>query len=92
MARVTWFRQALAKLELIEAYVGQFDPDAAHRIATRLFEAGNSLAVFPNRGRLAKYGTRALVIVRPYVLLYEVDGDKVSILDIVHAAQLGDSD
>jgi len=49
MARVVWTREALANLELIRAYIQQFDPGAAQRMARRLIEAGDSLRTFPQR-------------------------------------------
>jgi len=51
MARIVWTREALENVRLIRAYIDQFDPGAAQRMARRLVEAGNSLAVAPNRGR-----------------------------------------
>jgi plasmid stabilization system protein ParE len=33
MARVVWTREALGNLELIRAYIQQFDPVAAQRMA-----------------------------------------------------------
>ena len=92
MARVGWSREALAGLASIRMYVGQFDPRAAVRLADRLFDAGNGLRDFPTRGRPAANGCRALLTVRPYVILYEVAEDDVLILSVRHGAQIAAPD
>ena len=88
MARITWTREALVSLELIRAYIHQFDPHAARRMAQRLIDAGNGLKTFPERGRPASDGRRELVTIPPYIIRYRYDGDQVFILGIRHSAQL----
>ncbi len=90
MAQVVWSRRALVRLELIRAYIGQFDPDAAAHFATRLIEAGNSLQSFPHRGRPASRGRRELVTVWPYIIRYKVEGGRIVVSDIKHGAQRRD--
>ncbi len=87
MGRVVWTREALTNLELIRAYIHQFDPQAAQRMASRLIDAGTSLADFPERGRIATSGTRELVTVPPYVLRYRLEGGTVYILRVRHGAR-----
>ena len=88
MARIVWTRRALVRLELIRAYVAQFDPEAAQRLAGRLVEAAHGLEDFPHRGRPASRGRRELAIIPPYVIRYKVEGDRVLIGDIKHGRQL----
>lgn len=87
MAEVVWTRRAIAKLDLIRAYIAQFDPEAAQRFAARLIEAGESLREFPRRGRPASSDRRELVVIPPYVIRYRVDGDRVVISDVKHGRQ-----
>lgn len=87
MVQIVWTQRALAQLRLIRAYVAQFDPDAAERLAMRLIDAGNSLHEFPDRGRPATVGRRELATVPPYVIRYRVQGDHVVIGDIKHGRQ-----
>lgn len=87
MARVVWSREALANLELIIAYIRQFDPAAAKRFAGRLVTVAESLEQFPGRGRPASNGARELAIVPPYVIRYDYDGEEVQILGIRHGRQ-----
>ena len=86
---VSWRTAALADIERIARRIAAENPLAAQRVVRELLLAGDSLEAFPRRGRpgLAA-GTRELVPVRPYVLVYEVGEDgAVAILRVWHAAQ-----
>ncbi len=87
MARVIWSREVIAHLELIRAYIAEFDPVAADRLAARLLDAGESLRDFPLRGRPTPDGWRELPTIPPYILQYEVRDDVVRILAIRHGRQ-----
>ncbi|MEO8925817.1 MAG: type II toxin-antitoxin system RelE/ParE family toxin [Caulobacteraceae bacterium] len=87
MVQVVWSRRALADLDSIRAYIGQFSPLAAQRMAARLRSAGESLQAQPNRGRLAGRGFRELTIVPPYIVRYRVTDAGVVIAHIRHGAQ-----
>ena len=87
MAEVIWLDTATARLEEIASYITQFDERAADRFQLRLKRAGDSLAIFPERGRLAARGRRELVSVRPYIITYRVLADTVFILTIRHGRQ-----
>ena len=87
MAGIDWTREALGHLELIRAYIEQYDPRAADRFVARLIAAGESLADVPNQGRPAVDGLRELPTVAPYVIQYEVDHEAVSILRIKRGRQ-----
>jgi addiction module RelE/StbE family toxin len=86
---VVWAPQALADVARIARHIAVDNPIAAARVARELLLAGDSLAVFPRRGRPAALpGRRELVAVRPYVIVYRiVDSDTVDILRVWHAAQ-----
>ena len=51
MTPVVWTFSALADVEGIRRYIGNFNPYAARDMAERIIEAANSLATFPYRGR-----------------------------------------
>jgi toxin ParE1/3/4 len=87
MARIERSRGALSQLRSIREYIRQFDPRAAERMAGRLIKAAESLVDFPDRGRRVRDGYRELPSIPPYIILYEVDGDLVFILDIRHGAR-----
>lgn len=85
---VVWSRPALADVARLTDYIAAENPIAAARVARELLIAGDSLAVFPRRGRPASLpGCRELVAIRPYIIVYRVTGDDVDILRVWHAAQ-----
>jgi toxin ParE1/3/4 len=74
--RVVWTRAALRGLWRPYDYIVDFNPQAAARMAEALFEAGESLAGFPHRGRPVRGTTmRELVSVQPCVIRYRIAGD-----------------
>ena len=75
-------------LGAVRAHLHPLNPVAARKIAQALLLAGDGLSLFPAHGRGGlEPGTRELVAVRPYVLVYEVKGAEVVILAAWHGAQ-----
>jgi addiction module RelE/StbE family toxin len=87
VAEVVWTRRALADLTAIHAYVQQFAPLAAQRLALRLRGVADSLGEQPERGRSVGSGRREIVTVRPYLIRYRIVRDQVQILTIRHGAR-----
>ena len=88
MYRIVWTDEAVGHLEAIVAYIAAFNPIAATRLGERLIAVADSLAEFPERGRDAGEGRREMTTVRPYVLRYRVEADRVIILRVRHTALL----
>ncbi len=88
--RVIWSPRAIRDLAGIRAYIGQFAPLAGQRFTARLVGVVESLAQHPDRGRPVGDNVRELTVVRPYLVLYEVKGDRVHVLHIRHGAQQPD--
>ena len=65
MTPVVWTFSALADVEGIRRYIGNFNPYAARDMAERIIEAGNSLATFPYRGRQVPGTLRETAIAPP---------------------------
>jgi toxin ParE1/3/4 len=87
---VEWRRAALADRDAAVAYLRTRNPRAAQQLLSALILASRSLVEFPEQGRVgAVPGTRELVTVHPYVLIYEIhpEANRVSILRLWHAAQ-----
>jgi addiction module RelE/StbE family toxin len=85
---VVWTDTALANLQVIRAYIRQFNPAAAVKVAQSLVEAANSLSRFPHRGRPVRDTTmRELVTSYPYIIRYRVAGERVIILRIRHTSR-----
>lgn len=86
--RVLWPPSALRDIWRIYDYAAAFNPRAATKLAEALIAAADSLAEFPHRGRpVAGTAMRELVVVRPYIIRYEVRSDEVWIIRIRHGAQ-----
>jgi toxin ParE1/3/4 len=86
---ITWSPLARARLHEIRAYVARENPAAAERLATRIVAAVEALRDYPYLGRSgAEPGIRELVIGgTPYIVLYRVQGKRVTISTIWHGAQ-----
>lgn len=87
MAVVVWTDRAVVQFQHIVEYIASYDDRAASRMARRLIETSEGLRDFPHRGRPVRGDYRELPTIRPYIILYQVEGDTVSILDIRHGAQ-----
>ena len=87
--RVNWRSAAFADLARIIAHIRTENPIAARRVGREILLAGDSLDIFPHRGRRGRIaGTRELVAVAPYIIVYEVtDATAVTILRVWYSAQ-----
>lgn len=87
--RVFWATAAEQDRADIIDYIGQDNPLAAIRMDELFAKAAARLAEHPLLGRTGKIpGTRELIPHESYRLVYEVDGDIVWILALVHTARL----
>lgn len=88
-APVQWQPMALEDLARIIRHITEENQIAARVIGRRLLMAADTLTLFPRRCRLGRVpGTRELVTVPPYVIVYQVsDADTVNIIRVWHAAQ-----
>ena len=86
---IVWSPLARARLQAIRAFVAKDKPDAAARLATRIVAVVEALRNHPYLGRAgAEPGIRELVIGgTPYIVLYRVRGNRITITTIWHAAQ-----
>jgi len=85
---VTLTAPALADLLRIRAYIGQDNPAAANRVAVQIVAACDRLEYLPERGRPGLVpGTRELVALWPYVIVYRITPEEVQILRVWHGAQ-----
>jgi toxin ParE1/3/4 len=87
--QVRWTGPAAQDLEEIALHIQRDNESAAQSVANTLFDAANSLEVFPSRGRIGKIkGTRELVIPGlPYIVVYQIEPDTIQILHIYHGAR-----
>jgi toxin ParE1/3/4 len=87
--KVIWSRRFLRTLRFEYEYLRAIDPKMAGEVRGRLIAAAESLAQFPERGRRWRLRTaRELVIPGlPYVLLYRMTRDGISVLAVFHTSR-----
>ena len=82
---ILWTGPALADLREIREWVERDSPDAARRLAEKIRERVDALAVFPSSGRIVpEIGIDRYreAIVRPYRVIYEIRENDLVILRV----------
>ena len=84
-----WTENAADDLERIAHYLFEKTSEHAAHLVQRIYAAPADLLTFPYRGRPGKkHGTRELVVSSlPYLVVYQLNGEAVEILRILHGAQ-----
>jgi addiction module RelE/StbE family toxin len=87
--KIVWSRRAIQHLTHVREYIAKDSPKAAQEIATRILEAVERLADYPNLGRPGrKPGIRELVIPKTrYIIPYRVRGECVELIAVFHGRQ-----
>jgi len=88
--KIEWSPSAIADRNAIFDYIETDSSRAAITVDERIEAAVLRLTQFPQSGRPGRVeGTRELVVTdAPYVLPYQVNGDTVRILRVLHSARL----
>jgi addiction module RelE/StbE family toxin len=89
--RVEWSDHAVADLTAISEFIERDRSlETANRVVRTIYDAVQSLTAMPRRGRLGRVGhTRELSIPRlPWMVIYRVLEDRLTVLNIVHGARL----
>ena len=88
--KIVWTEPAVSDLEAIRTYIARDAETYANAVVLDIFEATNRLESFPESGRvvpeLADPHTRE-VIVGNYRVIYDISGDVVRILTVLHGAR-----
>ena len=83
-----WVPEAIADRDAIYDYIEADDPAAALALDELFQEKAGRLVDHPRLGRTGKEAeTRELVAHENYLLVYDVTGDIVRVLRVVHAAR-----
>jgi toxin ParE1/3/4 len=86
--KLVWTRPAAADRREIRAYIAQDNPAAALALDELFSEKASRLVDHPSIGRPGRVaGTRELVAHQNYILAYDVAGDLVRVLRVLHAAR-----
>lgn len=85
---VRWTRRAKRRLQQIGLYIAQDNPRAALKTVQRIWDAGNNLDQHSEIGRKGRVaGTRELVVLSNYILIYRIRKNSVAIVTVQHAAR-----
>ncbi len=86
--RLVWTTPAHTDRRDIRIFIAQHSPTAAITLDELFSENAERLVDYPELGRPGRIaGTRELVAHRHYVLVYDVVGDCVRILRVLHTAR-----
>jgi len=87
--RLAFARAARRDLDAIIDYVALDHPTAAEQVFRAIVAAAERLTGFPEMGRAGRLpGTRELVVPGlPYLLVYQVATDRVTVLAVFHDAR-----
>ncbi|KAK45020.1 translation repressor RelE [Caballeronia jiangsuensis] len=85
---VVWTPEALQDREDVWDYIAEDNPAAAARMDELFSAVAGRLAVHAQLGRPGKIaGTREMIAHENYRLVYEIDGDDVWVLALVHTSR-----
>lgn len=82
---VVWSSEALGKLDEIERFIAQDNPERALAFIELLLEKGDSIVSFPEMGRVAPEFSRSdirEILVGNYRIVYRVNSTQVIILTV----------
>jgi addiction module RelE/StbE family toxin len=86
--KITWTPEAERDRDEICAYIASDDPDAAADMDDLFSDAAARLVDFPGLGHPGEIaGTRELTAHPNYRLIYDIAGETIRILALVHAAR-----
>jgi len=86
--KLVWTRLAAADRREIREYIAQDNPTAALALDELFSEKAGRLADHSKLGRPGRVvGTRELVAHQNYILVYDVVGDLLRVLRVLHAAR-----
>jgi toxin ParE1/3/4 len=85
--QVRFANAALTDIENIRTYIGQDNPSAASRVAVAIVAAADRLSAKPRLGRLGAMPGTFELVVRPHVLVYEIQRAEIVVLRVWHGRQ-----
>lgn len=87
--KLVWTRPAREDRKAIREYIAADNPGAALDLDELLSEKAARLVDHPGLGRPGRVqGTRELVAHRNYILIYDLAGDLLRVLRVLHAARM----
>lgn len=89
MPELEWTAPAVADLMAIVDHISDHNPDAALELVEEIQRKTAQLPAYPKRCRPGRVeGTRELVIRPNYIVVYTETAAKITVLRVLHAAQM----
>lgn len=88
--RVIWSYVAVGNLIENSRYIAKENPDTARSVISDIYEAGNRIKVFPDKGRIVPEIGKSNVkeiFFRSYRIIYKIEARKITILTVRHMRQ-----
>ena len=86
--KLFWTREAIQDRENIYDYIEGDNPAAALAMDDVFSSSASRLTEHPEMGRIGRVAnTRELIAHQNYILVYDVTGDQVRVLRVLHAAR-----
>ncbi len=87
--KIRWLRLALADLDELMVYIAKDNPEAATKVAGKIWETTRMLSNHPAMGKPGRVpGTREMIVTgTSYIVPYRVVANEVQILRILHGAR-----
>ena len=88
--RVIWSYVEVGNLIENSRYIAKENPDAARAVINDIYEAGNRIKEFPDKGRIVPEIGKSNVkeiFCRSYRIIYKIESRKITILTVRHMRQ-----
>lgn len=89
--KVAWSYVAVGNLLEANKYIATENPEAARKLINDLYDKGNSIKEFPEKGRVVPEINRKNireVFCREYRIIYRMESKRIFILTVRHMKQL----
>lgn len=93
MARIlAWSPEAIEDLEAVAAYIERDSPWYARAVVSKVVESAESIAEFPELGRvvpeIGRYENPRTFCPQQYRIIYRIEDDRILIAAVVHGSRL----
>jgi len=86
--RLAWSSRSESELAAIVDYIAVDNFDGALELDYHITSSAERLVNFPKMGKPGRIeGTRELIVHEHYILVYEIDGDELQILSVLHTSR-----
>jgi len=86
--RLIWSSRSESELAAIIDYIAVDNLDAALELDFHITSSAERLMGFPKLGKPGRVeGTRELIVHAHYILVYEIDGEELLVLSVLHTSR-----